>query len=41
LIQLRAGAHIEIRGDGTASRDDLDAVARGLSLRALVVPPSP
>jgi hypothetical protein len=35
LIQLRAGLHLEIRGGGTSSRDDVDALARGLSLRAL------
>lgn len=41
LIQLRAGAHIEIRGDRTTPRDDIDAVARGLPLRALAVPTAP
>jgi hypothetical protein len=35
LIQLRAGLHLEIRGGGTSSREDIDEVARGLSLRAL------
>jgi hypothetical protein len=35
LIQLRSGVHIEIRGGGTSSRDDVDDVARGLPLRAL------
>jgi hypothetical protein len=35
LIQLRAGTHIEIRGDGTATRADVDAVAAGLPLRML------
>jgi hypothetical protein len=35
LIQLRAGAHLEVRGDGAATRADVDAVARGLPLRAL------
>jgi hypothetical protein len=35
LIQLRAGFHFEIRGGGTSSRDDVDALARGLPLRAL------
>jgi hypothetical protein len=34
LIQLRGGVHLELRG-GPASRQDLDAVARGLPLRAL------
>jgi hypothetical protein len=33
LIQLRAGVHLEIRGGGTSSRDDIDALARGLPLR--------
>ena len=35
LIQLRAGVHLEIRGGGTSSRDDVDALARGLPLRRL------
>ncbi len=35
LIQLRAGVHLEIRGNGTSSRDDVDALARGLSLATL------
>ena len=35
LIQLRAGFHLEIRGGGTSTRDDVDALARGLPLRAL------
>jgi hypothetical protein len=35
LIQLRAGFHLEIRGGGTSTRDDVDALARGLRLRAL------
>jgi hypothetical protein len=35
LVQLRAGYHIEIRGGGTSTRADVDAVARGLPLRAL------
>ncbi len=30
LIQLRAGVHLELRGDGTSSRADVDALARGL-----------
>jgi hypothetical protein len=35
LIQLRAGFHLEIRGGGTSTRDDVDALAHGLRLRAL------
>ena len=35
LIQLRAGFHLEIRSGGTATRDDVDALARALPLRAL------
>ncbi len=35
LIQLRAGTHIEIRGDGTATRADVDDIAAGLPLRVL------
>jgi hypothetical protein len=35
LIQLRNGAHLEIRGDDTTSRTDVDAVAAGLPLRDL------
>ena len=35
LIQLRAGFHLELRGGGTSSRDDVDALARALPLRAL------
>jgi hypothetical protein len=35
LIQFRSGVHIEIRGAGTSSRQDVDAIARGLPLRAL------
>ena len=39
LIQLRAGIHIEIRGDGAgATRDDVDRIARGLPLPALAAP---
>jgi hypothetical protein len=50
LIQMRSGVHVEIRGGGTSSRADVDAVARGLPLRALATsaptfptlpPPSP
>jgi hypothetical protein len=35
LIQLRSGVHLEIRGGGTSSRQDVEAIARGLPLRAL------
>jgi hypothetical protein len=35
LIQLRPGVHIELRGGGTATRADVDAIARALPLRAL------
>lgn len=34
LVQLRAGVHLELRGAGTSSRADVDALARGLPLRA-------
>jgi hypothetical protein len=40
LVQLRSGVHLELRG-GPASREDLDAVARGLPLRALAGGPFP
>jgi hypothetical protein len=30
LIQFRAGYHLEIRGDGTSTRQDVDALARAL-----------
>jgi hypothetical protein len=40
LIQLRSGVHVEVRGGGTSTRDDVDAVARGLPLRALAAPPA-
>ena len=40
LVQLRAGVHLELRGGGTSSRADVDALARGLPLRALAAPPS-
>jgi hypothetical protein len=35
LIQLRSGYHIEIRGQRTAQRADVDAIARGLPLASL------
>jgi hypothetical protein len=35
LIQLRSGVHIEIRGGGTSTRRDVDAIRRGLPLAAL------
>ncbi|MES1164298.1 MAG: hypothetical protein ABUR63_00960 [Verrucomicrobiota bacterium] len=34
LIQLRTGFHLELRGGGTTARADVDALARGLPLRA-------
>jgi hypothetical protein len=37
LIQLRAGTHIEIRGDGTATRADVDDIAAGMPLRILAM----
>jgi len=40
LIQLRAGVHIEVRGGGTSSRADVDALARGLRLATLAGPPA-
>jgi hypothetical protein len=39
LIQLRAGVHVEIRGEGAAMRRDVDAIARGLPLRSLANAP--
>jgi hypothetical protein len=39
LVQLRAGFHLELRGAGTSTRDDVDAIARGLDLRALATSP--
>jgi hypothetical protein len=35
LIQLRSGVHIEIRGGGTSTREDVDGIARALPLRVL------
>jgi hypothetical protein len=35
LIQLRSGVHLELRGGGTSSREDVNAIARELPLRAL------
>jgi hypothetical protein len=35
LIQLRSGVHVEIRGGGTSTRRDVDAIRRGLPLAAL------
>ena len=34
LIQLRAGLHLEVRGEGSATREDTEAVAAGLPLRS-------
>jgi hypothetical protein len=39
LIQTRSGFHIEIRGGGTSSQEDVDAIARGLGLRRLAPVP--
>jgi hypothetical protein len=38
LIQLRAGLHLELRGGGTSSRADVDALARVLPLRGWAWP---
>jgi hypothetical protein len=35
LIQLRSGVHLEIRGGGTSTRRDVDAIRAGLPLAAL------
>jgi hypothetical protein len=35
LIQLRSGVHVEIRGGGTSTRNDVDAIRAGLPLAAL------
>ena len=40
LIQLRAGLHLEVRGNGTSSRGDVDALARGLPLATLAGRPA-
>jgi hypothetical protein len=40
LIQLRAGLHLELRGNGTSSRGDVDALARGLRLATLAGHPA-
>lgn len=39
-IQLRKGFHIELISNGKATRSDLEAVLRGLPLRALAQPSS-
>ncbi len=36
LIQLRAGYHLELRGAGSSSRADVDALARALPLRGWI-----
>jgi hypothetical protein len=41
LIQLRSGVHLELRGGGTSSRDDVNAIARELPLRALAEDAAP
>jgi len=38
LIQLRSGVHVEIRGGGTSTRRDVDAIRRGLRLAPLATP---
>jgi hypothetical protein len=35
LIQLRSGVHLELRGGGTSTREDVNAIARELPLRAM------
>jgi hypothetical protein len=35
LIQLRSGVHVELRGGGTSTRGDVNAIARELPLRRL------
>jgi hypothetical protein len=39
IVQLRSGAHLELRGGGTATRDDVNAVARELPIPALARDP--
>ena len=39
LIQLRSGVHIEIRGGGSSTRRDVDAIRRGLLLAQLADAP--
>lgn len=39
LIQLRTGVHVELRGNGSSTRADVDALAAALPLRALAVAP--
>jgi hypothetical protein len=36
LLQLRAGYHLELRGGGSSSRADVDALARALPLRGWI-----
>jgi hypothetical protein len=38
LVQLRSGVHLELRGGGTSTRADVDAIARGLPLGHLARP---
>jgi hypothetical protein len=38
LVQLRSGVHIELRGNGSSHRADVDALAAALPLRALAAP---
>ena len=35
LIQLRSGVHVEIRGAGRSTRDDVDTIRAGLPVAAL------
>ena len=35
LIQLRSGVHVEIRGAGTSTRNDVDTIRAGLPVAAL------
>lgn len=39
LIQLRSGVHLEIRGGGTSTRQDVDAIRAGLPLATLARDP--
>ena len=39
LIQLRSGVHLEIRGGGTSTRRDAEAIGRGLPLAGLAALP--
>ena len=41
LIQLRSGVHVEIRGGGTSTRRDANAIRRGLALSGLATGSNP